>query len=129
MFLIAIAKLRLMIKGVEQQSEEISATLKSLAESLKQDIALRKKAEEELDAATKDKQLADQELKDASELLAEQKEQQKNQEKHLDELDSISDKAHENYKKALKTFDTHFIAGTKLSLLEDKKEHPSFFEA
>jgi len=121
-FLKAIEKLRLIIQGLAEQSGQLQENIGLLADSIKNNIKLRVAARAKLNEAIDASKFAEGEKNDAEQLLATQEAQEEEQNANLDELQSIADEAYKHYNAALKTFDQHFIAGTRLALLE-KRNH------
>jgi len=126
-FLMAIKKLRETIAELEDQSAEISSSIASLGDALKQNLALSKLARAALTKAIEEDNAIQMEKKKAEELLAAQEEQEEQQNANLDQLDETADALRLKYAEAVQTFNKHFIAGTSLSLIE-KKETGSFLK-
>jgi len=127
-FLAAIKKLRETIAELEDQSAGISSSIAALSESLKKNVALSQIARAQLKKAIEENNAIQMEKKKAEELLAAQEEEEEQQNANLDELDNTADALRQKYVEAVQTFNKHFIAGTSLSLLQQKEKTNSFLK-
>lgn len=124
-FLKAIVTLRLAIQGLADQTAQLEHDIGQVADSVKNNIKLRVAARKTLNEAIDAQKFAEEEKQNAEKLLASQEEQEEQQEADLNDLENIANGLYEKYKGALKTFDQHFVAGTKLALLETNRSKSS----
>merc|ERR1712039_550727 len=115
-FLKAIEELRTTIRDLKSKVAGVENKITGLADAYKNNIQLRLEARLKIQEALDQKKLAEEQEKEAADLLSKQ------QESNVERLRAIADAALKEYKAALKAFDDVFIAGTKLDLLQKKEE-------
>jgi len=121
-FLEAIEKLRMTIRDLKSKVAGVENKITGLADAYKNNIQLRLEARLKIQEALDQKKLAEEQEKEAADLLSKQQEEEKEQDSNVERLRAIADAALKEYKAALKAFDDVFIAGTKLDLLQKKEE-------
>merc|ERR1712217_89629 len=121
-FLKAIEELRMTIRDLKSEVAGVENKITGLADAYKNNIKMRLDARLKIQEALDQKKLAEEQEKEAADLLSKQQEEEKEQDSNVERLRAIADAALKEYKAALKAFDDVFIAGTKLDLLQKKEE-------